>query len=581
VPPKSQPKKVSQPVPAIKKAKTGAVSKPVVKKHEIADSPVLKWLPVIILVATMVFVLLVRLRLLDVPFERDEGEYAYGGQEILRGVPPFKSIHHVKLPGVYGMYALFISLFGHSYQAMHFGLLVCNLINIFFCYLLGKKISGSMAGATSAFFFAILTLSKSIFGFTANTEHFILLYLLPGLLLLLQACDKLKTGGRRLTTLAFFSGLLMGIAYIMKQQAIYFIGFAGLYYIYRGAVVQAYKKGYFYLNGLLMIVGLGLPLCALCLYFKSAGLFDQFWWWTFIYPRAYVGQITLKWGMKFLGDTMKAVMPEHWLILALTAIGLVLVAIIKKPFRVFVIGMFVISLLAVSNGLYFYNHYFLLATPGCALIIGVGLVSAAEWHKYVKSQLIQRWAVPLVLIGVLVFYAISDKDYYFFDDPDVVCRKVYSANPFPESVRLGEYIEQHSDPKDKIVVFGSEPQIYFYANREAATGFIYTYEMMKNHPYATKFQHQMADEVAAANPKYIVAAHLTGSWFAVQVDKIDNFIFQWSSKYISDNYEPVGMVDINDPINYGSVVVFDKPDKTYKPTSDVNLMVFRRKDTAR
>src|ERR1700677_3653351 len=72
-----------------------------------------KWLPLAILICTMLFIIICRLRLLDIPFERDEGEYAYGGQELLKGIPPFKSIHHVKLPGVYGMCAIFLFLFGH------------------------------------------------------------------------------------------------------------------------------------------------------------------------------------------------------------------------------------------------------------------------------------------------------------------------------------------------------------------------------------------------------------------------------------------------------------------------------------
>jgi len=32
----------------------------------------------------------IRLRLLDLPLERDEGEYAYAGQLILQGTPPYQ-----------------------------------------------------------------------------------------------------------------------------------------------------------------------------------------------------------------------------------------------------------------------------------------------------------------------------------------------------------------------------------------------------------------------------------------------------------------------------------------------------------
>ena len=49
---------------------------------------------------------------LDVPLERDEGEYAYMGRLLLAGVPPFKAAVNMKLPGVSGMYALLMVIFG-------------------------------------------------------------------------------------------------------------------------------------------------------------------------------------------------------------------------------------------------------------------------------------------------------------------------------------------------------------------------------------------------------------------------------------------------------------------------------------
>lgn len=56
----------------------------------------------------------VRLRLLDVPLDRDEGEYAYFGQLLLRGVPPYATAYNLKLPGGYGAYAVVLWVFGQS-----------------------------------------------------------------------------------------------------------------------------------------------------------------------------------------------------------------------------------------------------------------------------------------------------------------------------------------------------------------------------------------------------------------------------------------------------------------------------------
>ena len=53
------------------------------------------------ILAIIVFglVIAIRIRLLGVPLERDEGEYAYAGQLILQGVTPYTLAYNMKFPG--------------------------------------------------------------------------------------------------------------------------------------------------------------------------------------------------------------------------------------------------------------------------------------------------------------------------------------------------------------------------------------------------------------------------------------------------------------------------------------------------
>lgn len=70
--------------------------------------------------ATIVFTLVVaiRIRLLGIPLERDEGEYAYAGQLILQGIPPYKLAYNTKFPGTYAAYAVIMSIFGQTAHAI-------------------------------------------------------------------------------------------------------------------------------------------------------------------------------------------------------------------------------------------------------------------------------------------------------------------------------------------------------------------------------------------------------------------------------------------------------------------------------
>ncbi|MFH1090194.1 MAG: glycosyltransferase family 39 protein, partial [Pseudomonadota bacterium] len=129
---------------------------------------------------------LVRLHLLDVPFERDEGEYAYAGQLILQGVPPFALVYNMKLPGIYAAYALIMSVFGETIIGVRLGLLLINALTTLFFFLAFRRRLGSMVAFWGAAFFAVISLNPSVQGFMANAEHFVLVFAAAALWMLLR-----------------------------------------------------------------------------------------------------------------------------------------------------------------------------------------------------------------------------------------------------------------------------------------------------------------------------------------------------------------------------------------------------------
>lgn len=77
---------------------------------------------------------------MDVPLERDEGEYAYAGQLILQGVPPYRLAYNMKLPGTYAAYAGIMAVFGQTVRGIHLGLLLVNLAAAALLFLLGRRL---------------------------------------------------------------------------------------------------------------------------------------------------------------------------------------------------------------------------------------------------------------------------------------------------------------------------------------------------------------------------------------------------------------------------------------------------------
>src|SRR5207237_9955642 len=78
----------------------------------------------------IMIVVAIRVRLLAIPLERDEGEYAYAGQLLLQGIPPYKLAYNMKFPGIYAAYALIMALFGQTPVGIHMGLLLINLATV-------------------------------------------------------------------------------------------------------------------------------------------------------------------------------------------------------------------------------------------------------------------------------------------------------------------------------------------------------------------------------------------------------------------------------------------------------------------
>src|SRR5437867_10569727 len=75
-------------------------------------------------------VLAIRIRLLGIPLERDEGEYAYAGQLMLQGIPAYKLAYNMKLPGIYAAYVVIMSTSGQTILGIYLGLLLVNAATI-------------------------------------------------------------------------------------------------------------------------------------------------------------------------------------------------------------------------------------------------------------------------------------------------------------------------------------------------------------------------------------------------------------------------------------------------------------------
>jgi hypothetical protein len=196
------------------------------------------------------------------------------------------------------------------------------------------------------------------------------------------------------------------------------------------------------------------------------------------------------------------------------------------------------SFVATSAGFYYRGHYFILCIPAAALFVGSGIVEARR--RLAERSVRAAWLLPVATFALGCAWMLwLQRDCFFFQTPDQVCRERYPGNPFAEAPVIGKYIADHTAPDDTIAVLGSEAEIYFYAGRQSATGYIFTYGLMEVHPYALQMQHEMAAEIEKAKPRYLVFVKIPTSWL---VDKESNtWIFDWFGEY-QKQYDVVGII---------------------------------------
>lgn len=490
--------------------------------------------------ATILLVtVVIRVRLLEAPLERDEGEYAYAGQLILQGIAPYAQVYNMKMPGIYAAYALILAVFGQTHSGIHFGLLVINAATIFLLFILANKLFGPVAGLVTAAAFALLSLGQWVQGIFANAEHFVILPALGGILLLRRAVDYQKWWS------LLAGAFLLGLAPIMKQHGGAFIIFGGLYLLFCELRRRPFLWKLFVAKGILFLASVLLPFTLTCLALWWSGVFEKFWFWTFVYAREYISSLPLSKGLQYLKEYTVLIAGSSILIWLLAGIGLIPPLWNKKARRswVFVLVFLLFSFLSMCPGFYFRPHYFILLLPAVALLAGIGACSVFDLlTRIIKKGPLTRIILMVSVLVVLVFTMHKQRDFLFVMSPAMASRTTYGYNPFPESLEIARYIKENSTKNDRIAVIGSEPQIYFYSNRRSATGHIYTYALMGKHSYALKMQQEMIRQIESARPKFLVFVNVDKSWLIRQ--KSENLIFEWFKQYQQEYYTPVGIIDI-------------------------------------
>jgi 4-amino-4-deoxy-L-arabinose transferase-like glycosyltransferase len=147
------------------------------------------------------------------PLDCDEAAYAYIGHRLLQGDVMYRDLTENKPPLGYWLYAGGVAAGGYTEQGVRVLPIPFVLGTIVLLFRLGERLAGLPAACLGAGVYVVLSTDPYLFGNGSNMEHFMNFFSVASLALVVRGRD-----GRRWALLT--AGLCLGAATLVKQVAI-------------------------------------------------------------------------------------------------------------------------------------------------------------------------------------------------------------------------------------------------------------------------------------------------------------------------------------------------------------------------
>ncbi|MFZ0828172.1 MAG: glycosyltransferase family 39 protein [Verrucomicrobiia bacterium] len=467
----------------------------------------------------------VRVPLLGVPFERDEGEYAYIAWRLGHQELPYRDWVDQKPPAIFWTYDLALQLPFDPIRSVHGLALVWAAASAGALFFLARRFLKPPWAAGAAALFAILSADPLVQGTAANTELFMLLPLILSQLAFLSAA---KNNQRRILLL-ILAGALTGIAVAFKQVA-------AVNWLFQLALWPVLVGGEKRMRTTLSFAGWSAAGIAVVwgfiaiYFFFRQGLGDLVEN-VFTHNLEYIH--TIPWPAR-LGACLQALAMlsrSEALVWILATAGLVALSVAgRMKDLLFLVGWMVTSLIGVSASGYFFPHYFQQLLPVLALMAALGAEALYHARFWKRVPAWSRVATVGTLSAILPLVAIYP--FLFRYTPAQAVKKIYPGNFFAEMPELGRRIARITGPNDPIFIFGAEAELLFYAQRVSATRYIFLFPLYGPYRNVREKQLATAKELSLNRPAAVV--WLPNNLFFTPGS--EQFFTDWTVSYVRENF---------------------------------------------
>jgi MFS family permease len=462
----------------------------------------------------------IRWNFYNVPFDRDEGEYAYCAWLMHRGITPYEHSFMQKPPLIIYIYYLAQVIAPSSLWAPRALASLFLAGTIVLIGLIAFRERGKRAGIIAASIMTAMFSFPFLMVNSANTEEFMLL-----LLIALLALYTFRKEDPKWWHWVVAGGLLAA-SILFKPIGI----FVGLFVIIHWLWERyAKKKRLQDIASPLIMVLLGFVIITLLsfLYFFIKGGIKDFWESAVIFNLYYANE--QGYGFSAMVPHFKLFFANWWIVI----LALVYYAVIRPKRFWFYVGLLFFALAGIYQSSV--GHYYILILPFLALITAFSVDEISSKLKSSSDRILFAALITVSIIYVIIFpiqfqYTMTGEDLSLW---------IYGKdNPFTESRVVADEISRLTTPNDLVYIAGSEPQILWYANRFSPTRFVISYPHSMNTAKAGEYQKEVISNLGDREPKVIVLSQRQSSGFAGR--NSPTLLFNYLMAMLASDYDLAG-----------------------------------------
>ena len=453
--------------------------------------------PLLILVILSSFIAIMRLHTYEEPVERDIGNHAVIGHEILHGRKLYSDLWDSKPPAIFVTYAVADAVVGYGPGSVYFIGVLFAIITLLGAYWVGSAYGGLGGGLWAAAFWTFICSDLWLWANQPNTEVGMNACLVWAFALIVRADIKKLQPWRWLAI-----GGLFAVATLYKPVAITFAALISFFYLLVNIRHKSDRKIAFLQICLVAAAGAAIW-GAVFGYFAATERFTVFYDTIFRYGKWYTrsrGTSMLENILKGFGSEqlfplrhMRSTIP----LVIFTAAGIIL-GLWNGSRRnwLLLLGFVIASPFAVALPGRFYGHYYQLWLG--PLVVGTGWALSTLGPKGKPGMIFARNIVGAV--GLIILLSLVLPQYKFSAD-EWSARK--QGPQYIYSKQVAKEVDKLLEPNETFYVLGITPEMYFWAKRRPPTGVIWSTDMSDN-PLAEEHTERAIEDLNREMPEILV-----------------------------------------------------------------------------